>query len=210
MPNRIDMTGWRFGRLAVVSPTTPTKGSLLRWNCICDCGKQTTVRPEHLRGGRTTSCGCFHREQLSRRVSTHRRTNTFEYHVWVGIKQRCLNPAHARYKRYGGRGITVCSRWADSFEAFFSDMGAAPSHSHSIDRIDNDSGYEPINCRWSTPAEQARNQSSNRMLTYRCETLCVADWSTRLGIGRQTIYKRLRLGWSVEQALCTPTGVTPA
>lgn len=91
-------------------------------------------------------------------MEAHNASKTSEYRAWCGIRQRCFNPANCRYEGYGGRGITVCDRWNQSFLAFFEDMGPRPSPNHSIDRIDNDGNYEPSNCRWATRSQQQRNK----------------------------------------------------
>jgi hypothetical protein len=117
------------------------------------------------------------------------------------MKERCTNTA---FKNYGGRGISVCQRWADSFEVFISDMGPRPSPKHSIDRIDNDGNYEPGNCRWATNLEQARNRRTNRVITLDGESLCLVDWAKRTGVDHRTISERLRKGWDERRAVLTP------
>lgn len=113
---------------------------------------------------------------------------------------RCLNPRSEKWPQYGGRGIAVCQRWQESFEAFLADMGEPPPD-HSLDRIDNDGPYSPENCRWATNNQQARNKSTNRVLTYQGKSQTLAEWAEELGLPRNTIQTRLRLGWSVERAL---------
>lgn len=132
------------------------------------------------------------------------RKKTAEYHAWLGMKSRCTWAPGANYARYGGRGISVCERWSGSFEAFLADMGRKPSPGHTLERIDNDGNYEPGNCRWATRSEQNANTSLSRRLTFRGETLTLRGWAMRLGVKREALKKRLRLGWSVEDALGTP------
>ncbi|MGY8988455.1 MAG: hypothetical protein ACKVG7_07840, partial [Flavobacteriales bacterium] len=109
------------------------------------------------------------------------------------------------YDGYGGRGISVCDRWRDSFENFLADMGERPSNEHSIDRKDNDGNYEPDNCRWATKKEQGRNRRSNRILTFNNKTQTLIEWSEELGISSAVIRQRIKAsGWSIEEALTTP------
>jgi hypothetical protein len=130
--------------------------------------------------------------------------DTPEYHAWSGMRQRCYNPKSVDYKNYGGRGIKVCDRWRNSFDAFFEDMGRRPSATHCVERDDNDGDYEPGNCRWATVTEQANNKRSNRVLTHQGETLSVADWSRRTGVPSTIIRKRIDCyGWSPARAIMT-------
>lgn len=148
-------------------------------------------------------------ENLSRPSKGHhgysgRSNRAPEYTVWVLLKARCLNPKAEGYHNYGGRGITVCDAWRNSFEQFLNDAGRRPSFAHSIDRIDNNRGYEPGNVRWATRAEQARNKTNNRVITIGSVTQCVADWIKTVDINPNTLRSRLRLGWTLERALSTP------
>lgn len=127
-----------------------------------------------------------------------------EYRVWKNILTRCTNPRRHNAHCYALRGIAVCARWRDSFEAFLEDVGPRPSARHSIDRIDNDRGYEPGNVRWVTPAEQSRNTRRNKRLTLNGRTMCAADWAKELRISPFTLYDRIRKGWSDERVLTAP------
>lgn len=125
---------------------------------------------------------------------------TKEYSTWGSMKARCSNPKNPRFKRYGGRGIKVCDRW-NSFENFFSDMGARPE-GMTLERINNDGNYEPTNYRWATRKEQLQNTSRIRHLTYNGQTLSLADWARKIGINANTLTMRLNAyGWTVEKAL---------
>jgi hypothetical protein len=127
-----------------------------------------------------------------------------EYQVWCYIKSRCYNKKVKAFKYYGGRGITMCDRWRNSFAAFLEDMGQRPTPKHQIDRIDNEKGYEPGNCRWATKKEQMRNRSNSRLVTAKGKTQCVATWAEETGLSWDVIWMRLRLGWSDERAVTVP------
>lgn len=125
------------------------------------------------------------------------------YEVWRGMLQRCLNPAHQAYARYGGRGITVCNRWRRSFADFCADVGQRPDGG-TLDRIDNDRGYEPGNVRWVTRQAQAQNRRDNRVLTAFGKSRCIIEWARELGVSYQAIDGRLRRGWTLERAVSVP------
>ena len=163
MPPLKDLSGMRFGRLLVICQAESRNNSnqrnkCTRWNCVCDCGAQRTVFGSSLRGGLTTSCGCYHREVVAPMIlRTHGGSYTGEYSSWKHMRRRCDSPKEHGFKTHGGRGIKVCARWIDSFVNFLEDMGPKPTPKHSIDRIDNDGHYEPSNCRWATAKQQQEN-----------------------------------------------------
>lgn len=126
-----------------------------------------------------------------------------EYSTWKEMKRRCYNPSASYYHCYGGRGITVCQRWLESFASFLADMGEKPSPKHSIDRIDNDGNYEPANCRWATPIEQAQNTTHAKRITFNNETMSLSAWARKIGIDDAALSSRLRRGWTLEMALTT-------
>lgn len=146
----IDLTGQRLGRLTVLHRVTG-KG----WLCRCDCGAEKIVTSTAVK-----SCGCLKSEMISRRNRTHGRTGTPEHNSWLAMRQRCYYRQHKDYSRYGGRGIKVCAKWRDDFEAFLADVGARPSPQHTIDRIDGNGDYEPGNVRWSNAYVQSGNRSN--------------------------------------------------
>ncbi len=162
MPNFIDLTDQRFGRLMVLSraPNRPNS-KLTRWFCLCDCGKKIIVLAHCLRGGYTRSCKCLANELTSQRCKLGY-THLKEYKAWHSMRKRCSNKNNKDYHRYGGRGITVCEKWNKSYPDFFKDVGPAPTPKHTLDRIDNDGNYEPGNCRWATHKEQCNNRCNSR------------------------------------------------
>jgi hypothetical protein len=158
----IDRSGQLFGRLVVVE-RAERKGRNARWLCRCECGKTLIVYGNNLHSGRTRSCGCLHREKTAQRFSKLLTSHGYArrglrhplYEVWNGLRQRCKNPRHAAFIRYGGRGITVCARW-DDFSMFLDDVGERPAPGYHLHRIDNDRGYEPGNTEWLSPSEHRR------------------------------------------------------
>lgn len=154
----IDITGHRYSRLIVIRMAGRKKGRPL-WRCLCDCGNEITALSNSLRQGNTKSCGCWHSETSSKNGKsnrTHGESKSREYRTWVSMRERCNNPRNKDFASYGGRGITVCLRWI-SFENFLLDMGRCPP-GHSIDRKDNNDGYNPKNCHWATSSEQNKNR----------------------------------------------------
>jgi hypothetical protein len=190
-----DLTRKVFGRLTVLGFSHTNNHNLKYWYVKCECGNSSTVRHGHLTGGATKSCGCITKE----RMTTHGMSGTPAYKSWQKMLTRCNNSNDKRYNDYGGRGIKVCDRWYD-FENFLQDMGERPK-GMSIERIHNDSGYYPMNCKWATRKEQMRNRRNNYLVTYNGKTKPLVDWAEELGINYSTLSKRLSRGWTVERAM---------
>ena len=151
----MDLCGKVFGRWTVVKEAE-RKRNTRYWHCKCECGTEKAVYQGTLVNGRSPSCGCISKE----RMTNHGLYKSKEFKVWSGMISRCKNESQVSYPNYGGRGITVCDRWAKSFSAFISDMGMRPDGNYEIDRIDGDGNYEPSNCRWATPSENSQNRRS--------------------------------------------------
>lgn len=198
-----DQTGRRFGRLVVCGTVEldnpPGSNHLMSVNC--DCGALVVARMTAMRSGNTRSCGCLQREVTAARNEVHglSRAHPREYRSWKDMRARCNNPNNADYPNYGGRGIAVCSRWAD-FALFFADMGPRPE-GKTLDRINSNGGYSPDNCRWLDSEGQANNQRRVPLFTIDGESLSIAQWCRRYGVLRSTVAYRVKRGMALKEAL---------
>lgn len=184
-----DMAGRKFGRFTVIAPLGVDRHGYDHWLAICDCGTVRNVKGGCMRNGGSKSCGCLRRE-ASRATGKanfkHGKSFSPEYGVWSGMVTRCTNANDKSYVGYGDRGIKICARWLQSFEAFYRDVGPRPSPKHSIERRDNDGDYEPGNCYWATILEQSNNRRDNRRIAYCGRVLTIAQWARALEVSRST------------------------
>lgn len=200
----IDLTGKRFGYLTVIK-RDGAKGKVgskvkhVTWLCSCDCGKTIVTRGAELRRGGTKSCGCYRRAWSKKKNTTHGKFGTPVYRSWQSMVARCNNPSTGCYHNYGGRGITVCSRWL-SFENFFADMGEKPKN-RTLDRIDNEGNYEPGNCRWANHEEQATNQRRVKLIETSQGKLSMTQIAKIAGVTQCAIKYRLRSGLRGDELL---------
>jgi hypothetical protein len=193
--------GFKYNRLTVINLSKKRNGNRKNYDCLCDCGKFVTVIGSSLIRGTTKSCGCYQKEMARKAKTTHGLSYSSEHNIWSNMIARCGKVQNNRYHRYGGRGIYVCKRWASSFQNFYSDMGDRPSSKHTIDRIDNNKGYSPKNCRWATQKQQSRNTSRNVYMVENGEKIIVADFEKKYNLYRGAIYYFMRSGLNNDQIL---------
>lgn len=195
-----DLTGQLFGYLKVDSRMGSAKNGKALWSCTCACGNKAIVVSSDLLSGHTKSCGCKKHESHNKR---HGQTSTNIHQKWVNMRQRCSNPNCKSYVHYGARGITVCPEWDNSFEAF-RDWAYAHGYEDglSLDRINNEIGYSPNNCRWVPWKEQSGNRRNNLMFSYNGKAQNLKAWCDELGLNYDVIRQRIkRDGYTFEQAI---------
>lgn len=186
----VDLKGQQFGRLTVLEKTDQRRGGSVVWTCRCLCGTVKDISAHELRSGDSRSCGCYQRDRASETFTTHGMSRTPEYSIWVVMHQRTSNTNDKDYHHYGGRGIEVCERW-NSFENFLADMGPRPGSEYTLEREDNNRGYDPGNCRWATHQEQCNNRRNNVFITHNGKTQTISQWARELGVSPQTLRYRL-------------------
>ena len=190
MAKRKDLTGQKFGMLTVLGFAPDGKradgSNLVRFYCVCDCGKEVVVTGKYLTSGDIKSCG-GHRTY--KHTTKHGMCGTRLYHIWNGIKQRCLNQNNKNYQIYGGRGIKICDDWLEFIPFYEWAINNGYTDKLSIDRINVDGDYEPFNCRWATAEEQANNQRNNVVVSYDGDEYTVAQLMRKLNMSRSQIMK---------------------
>lgn len=175
-----------------------------QWLCECDCGNQIVVTTTHLKSGHTKSCGCYAKEVSVRNglKKKHGMTKTRIHRIWSQIKTRCFNSKDEHFKDYGGRGITICDEWKNSFESFYEwSMANGYEDNLTIDRIDVNGNYCPENCRWATMKEQNDNKRNTVLLTFEGETRTLGEWSEITGIKYITLFWRYKAGKTPSEIL---------
>lgn len=194
--------GQRFTRLTVVERGHRDERSRLWWLVRCVCGPTLLVRDDKLKSGHTQSCGCLTRDVKHGHAVGE--TRSPEHRCWTNMLSRCRNPRHRSFPDYGGRGIGVCERWL-SFENFLADVGYRPSPGLSIERVNNERGYELGNVVWATRLDQQRNTRKTSLVTVADHTMSLSEACAAAGIIKATVYSRLRRGWGIEDALTKRT-----
>ena len=219
--------GQKFGRLTVieldhVEHTIDNSGKTCNkeyYKCVCECKNEVIVLKDYLKNGHKRSCGCLHKEVTREKFlganKTHGMSETRLFYIWKTMKVRCNCKTNKNYKYYGGRGITICQEWLEDFMNFYNWSIAngynenAPKNAITLDRIDNNKGYCPENCRWTSQKVQANNNRHNHPITYNGETKNIGEWAEVFNLTRHIILNRLRKGWSLDKTFMTPKKNNP-
>lgn len=193
-----NLIGKKYGHLTVIGLSDKMSGRKSYWYCQCDCGNEVEVRSDHLTTGNTLSCGCLKKAQDRINLTKfhrHKESHTKLHDTWSRIKQRCLNPNNKSYVNYGGRGITICKEWSESYESFRDwSLNNGYADNLSIDRIDVNGNYEPSNCRWANAKQQANNRRSNLSVTYNGKTKTLKQWSEIFDLSYSVLSRRYKTG----------------
>jgi hypothetical protein len=210
MSKKIEIkNGDKYGFLTIIKEELPIKNTqnrmIRKFLCKCDCGLTSIPSIGDLRTGHTTSCGCKNEENRTKAITKHGMYGSVVYHTWMNLIQRCTNIKNSKYKDYGGRGIKVCKEWL-KFENFFKDMGKPNTDNMTLERKNNNKGYNKNNCKWDTRKAQARNRRSSIFVNFRNEKKLMIELAEEFGLKYATLYGRLFISnWSVERALSNLT-----
>lgn len=196
-----DLTGKKFGKWTVMKRAGRSKQGAL-WECLCECGNINKVRGTYLHNGESKSCGCCRAESARKHGHNTTKGKSKTYSSWESMIQRCTNPNNKHFNRYGGRGITICESWRD-FPNFLADMGERPD-GLSLDRINNNRGYSPDNCRWATDSQQNNNRANSRFVTVNGYTDTIPNHARRYNINVKSARNRIYLGWSPMDTFMIP------
>lgn len=201
----LDLTGKKFGRLTVLGICPHEPGERVYWLCECDCGNVLKVTSNHLTSGHTKSCGCYRKENSGLINWKHGMAHEKIYGVYKAIKRRCYKEDDPNYKNYGGRGITVCEEWRNSFQEFYKwAESTGYQEGLTIDRIDTNGNYEPENCRWTDMKTQNNNRRNNHLEKYNGEYYTISQLSEISIVDYSTLLSRINAGWEIEKAVETP------
>jgi hypothetical protein len=192
-----EFAGMRVNKLTLLKKVSIAGRRGVFWMCVCDCGSITTKYGGYIRNRSAVSCGCA----MAASKRKHGMSKSPEYKAWDNARSRCYRQKDPKYPLYGGRGISMCEEWRNSFEAFYADMGPRPTSKHSLDRVDGNGHYEPKNCRWATIEEQNNNRSSNRHITVSGVSMTVAQASQKYRIPHHKILARVNCGMSGDEAI---------
>ena len=201
-----DLTGMRFGRYTVIRRVENDKHANAVWLCRCDCGNEKAVVGSALRKGAVVSCGCYHKEDVSKRFTKHGMAKTRIRNIWNHVKQRCTNPNDRAFPYYGGRGITVCEEWKNDFVSFYNwAMQNGYTDELTLDRIDTNGNYCPSNCRWVTRKEQQNNTRYVHNYTINGKTKSIAEWCRIYNAPYERVRRRVvDEGWNIVDAMTAP------
>lgn len=194
MVKPVDMTGKKYNSITAIKIVGVASSGDKKWLFVCDCGIEFEANGYYARSGKVISCPKCAAERTRIASVKHGLSKTPEFSTWTDIKSRCYNKNRKEFYRYGGRGISVCKRWLDSFDNFLADMGKRPSPNHSIERLNNNGNYEPSNCKWATMSEQQRNKRNKHLIEIDGITKHLCDWAKESGLNPSTILLRERSG----------------
>jgi hypothetical protein len=200
MPKLVNLIGVKVGILTVKERADNRHGDIY-WKCQCDCGNTIDVRADHLRASEIRSCGCITNAMIAQKLTKHGMRRTSLYSIWNTMLQRCENPNSSAARLYHDRAISVCNEWKN-FENFKNwALTNGYEKGLTIDRIDNNGGYCPENCRWADLITQANNKRTNVRVEYNGEIKTLAQWAREFHIDYRVFWQRLKRGWNIERAL---------